>query len=121
VPHSQSFFCAGELSQPEAVRGISSSQSVLIFNELIGSMQAIFITGPMGVGENRKPYEDLMQRFEAASCDLFVGGGGTSELYDTLFPDGRAIVSSGGGATLAYICGDTLPGLIAIAGTNAYP
>lgn len=112
-------FCEGELSQHEEVRGISSATADMIFDQLAERAGAVFVTGPMGVGSNRKPYEELLHRLEGASCDLFIGGGGTSELYDQLFPNGRAVVSSGGGAALAYICGDSLPGLTVIAGTSA--
>lgn len=115
-------FYPGESAQPENIRGIASDTADMIFERMIRRHpEAVFITGPMGVGVNRKPYETLLRRLENSQCDLFVGGGGTSELYDLLFPHGRAHVSTGGGATIAYICGDSLPGLAAIEETSVFP
>lgn len=118
APSREIIFFEGNLTEPELVRGISCRTAEMIFQQVMTN-DALFITGPMGVASNGHHYEQLLRRIENGyNGDLFVGGGGTSELYDNLFPYGRAFVSSGGGATLAYICGDALPGLAVIAGTS---
>jgi phosphoglycerate kinase len=116
---SDILFYAGDLSQPSDLRGLLPYQAEQFFHHIVTRCDTVFITGPMGVGPFRVPYEKLLALLERSACSVIVGGGGTSELYDQLFPQGRAAVSTGGGATLAYICGDALPGLIAIEETSA--
>jgi phosphoglycerate kinase len=91
-------------------------ESARIFAAGIGEARTIFWNGPMGVFE-LAPYaggtRTIAQALTSSHAFTVVGGGDTGAAVRALgFPD-RAFgyVSTGGGASLEFIQGKTLPGL----------
>ena len=91
-------------------------ESARVFAASIGEARTVFWNGPMGVFE-LAPYaggsRTIAQALTSSHAFTVVGGGDTGAAVRALgFPD-RAFgyVSTGGGASLEYIQGKTLPGL----------
>lgn len=113
-------FAEGTVQVPLEVRGISRETATEWATWLAESVDAIFLSGVMGIDAEQEGYRHLLELLEQQKNPLWIGGGGTSAFYDMLFPQGRAYVSTGGGSTMAYICGDKLPGLRVIEETSAF-
>jgi phosphoglycerate kinase len=94
-------------------------ESAASFADSILAAGTVFWNGPMGVFEI-SPYADGTRTVAQALADsnafTFVGGGDTGAAIRALgFPDGAfGYVSTGGGASLEFIQGETLPGLAAL-------
>jgi len=94
-------------------------ESAASFADSILAAGTVFWNGPMGVFE-LSPYADGTRRVAQALTDsnafTVVGGGDTGAAIRALgFPDGAfGYVSTGGGASLEFIQGKTLPGLAAL-------
>ena len=91
-------------------------ESARVFAASIGEARTVFWNGPMGVFE-LAPYaggsRTVAQALTSSRAFTVVGGGDSGAAVRALgFPD-RAFgyVSTGGGASLEYIQGKTLPGL----------
>jgi phosphoglycerate kinase len=94
-------------------------ESVRVFVSRLAAAKTIFWNGPMGVYEIPRFAEGTRAVARAlADSDAFtvVGGGDTAAAVRMLgFPDGAfGHVSTGGGASLEYLEGKTLPGLAAL-------
>ncbi len=96
-------------------------ESARIFAASIGEARTVFWNGPMGVFE-LAPYaggtRTIAQALTSSHAFTVVGGGDTGAAVRALgFPD-RAFgyVSTGGGASLEFIQGKTLPGLAVLEG-----
>ncbi len=115
---------AGSAHEVVAVDAIPADQmgldigpeSARVFAASIGEARTVFWNGPMGVFE-LAPYaggsRTIARALTSGHAFTVVGGGDTGAAVRALgFPD-RAFgyVSTGGGASLEYIQGKTLPGL----------
>jgi phosphoglycerate kinase len=94
-------------------------KSVALFAESIGSAKTVFWNGPMGVFELAPFAAGTLGVAEAITkIDGFsvVGGGDSAAAVRTLGLDESAFghISTGGGASLEYLEGKTLPGLAAL-------
>ncbi|MDE9364512.1 phosphoglycerate kinase [Luteipulveratus sp. YIM 133132] len=94
-------------------------ESARLFADKVRSARTVFWNGPMGAFE-MAPYADgtkvLAQALVEATADgavTVVGGGDSAAAVRALgFPeDGFTHISTGGGASLEYLEGKTLPGL----------
>ena len=90
-------------------------KSVALFNQRLHGAGTVVWNGPMGVTEIRDFADGTKAVGEAiATCGGYtlVGGGDTVAAIDGLGLSGRfSHVSTGGGATLEYLEGKTLPGI----------
>ena len=95
------------------------------FTDLIHEARTIFWNGPMGVFE-LAPFAEGTRRVAqaVAACPGFtvLGGGDTAAAVRALGMDESAYdhVSTGGGASLEYLEGRTLPGLAALERAGAH-
>jgi len=91
------------------------------YAEAIGEAREIVFNGPMGVYE-KAPYRngtkvvgEAIARATRAGATSVVGGGDAAAAAHMLgFADAMTHVSTGGGATLEYLEGRTLPGVAAL-------
>ena len=90
-------------------------KSVALFSQRLHGAGAIVWNGPMGVAEIRDFADGTKAVGEAIASSgayTLVGGGDTVAAVDSLGLAGRfSHVSTGGGATLEYLEGKTLPGV----------
>jgi phosphoglycerate kinase len=93
--------------------------SIKLFEAALSGARIIFWNGPMGVFE-LEPYADgtreIARAVTASAAFTVVGGGDTAAAVRQLgFADAAfGHVSTGGGASLEYLQGKTLPGLAAL-------
>ena len=92
------------------------------YAEVIQNAKTIVFNGPMGVYEKpayqqgTKVVGDAIARATAAGATSVVGGGDAAAAAHMLgFADQMTHVSTGGGATLEFLEGKTLPGVAALA------
>ncbi|WP_199514545.1 phosphoglycerate kinase [Nucisporomicrobium flavum] len=94
-------------------------KSVALFSEAISSAKTVFWNGPMGVFElapfaaGTRGVAEAITKIDGFSV---VGGGDSAAAVRTLGIDesGFGHISTGGGASLEYLEGKTLPGLSAL-------
>ncbi len=96
-------------------------KSIKLFAAKLAAAKTIFWNGPMGVFELDRfacATRAVAQVLAASDAFTVVGGGDTAAALHTLgFADSAfGHVSTGGGASLEYLEGKTLPGLAALAG-----
>jgi phosphoglycerate kinase len=94
-------------------------QSARLFAAKLATAKTIFWNGPMGVFEMPRFAEGtraVAQALASSGAFTVIGGGDTAAAVRTLgFPDDAfSHVSTGGGASLEYLEGKTLPGLAAL-------
>ncbi|HLC32610.1 MAG TPA: phosphoglycerate kinase, partial [Candidatus Nanoarchaeia archaeon] len=85
---------------------------------IIKEAKTIFWNGPMGLIE-QKPFDRgtiaLAKTLAKAKATTVVGGGDTLEIIEKLKLEKKYThVSTGGGATLEFLSGKKLPGLVAL-------
>ncbi len=88
------------------------------YAELARDAKLIIWNGPMGKFEDERYFAGtrvLAQAIAAASAQKIIGGGDTVSAVDKLgLLDKMGFVSTGGGAMLAFLAGQQLPGLKAL-------
>jgi phosphoglycerate kinase len=96
-------------------------KSVQVFTEALSTATKLVFNGPMGVFEV-KPFDggtrgvvEAMQKLTSQGVVTVVGGGDSVAALEAFGKVGVvSYVSTGGGATLELLAGDTLPGVAAI-------
>ena len=93
-------------------------KTIELFAEAISTAKTIFWNGPMGLTEVDAYSEGTRAVARAvASADAYsvIGGGDSAAAANKLeITDSFSHISTGGGASLSYIQGSALPGLVAI-------
>jgi phosphoglycerate kinase len=100
--------------------------SVVRFTKLLANAQTIFWNGPMGVFEfpafaaGTKGLAEVIAAATGKGAFSVVGGGDSAAAVRALgLPDdGFSHISTGGGASLEYLEGKTLPGLEVLSRVN---
>jgi len=94
------------------------TETVRLFKEKIVQAKTIFWNGPLGKIENEEfavGTEEIAKAIAQSPAFSVVGGGETVEFINTIgLMDKFSHVSTGGGAMLAYLAGEKLPGLEAL-------
>jgi phosphoglycerate kinase len=95
-------------------------RSVAVFRDALAGAQTVFWNGPMGVFE-LAPYEEGTRGVAEAVASLdgaltVVGGGDSAAAVRALGIDEARFthISTGGGASLEYLEGKALPGLVVL-------
>lgn len=92
-------------------------KSTELFQNIIKKSKTIFYNGMMGTSKQPAtllPTKKLFITIADTNAYTVIAGGDSIALAEQANIDNRiAYLSSGGGATLAYLAGETLPGLIA--------
>ena len=90
-------------------------QTIQKFDEELRRCQTVFWNGPMGVfeipqfAEGTQAMAKLLADLEAATI---IGGGSTAEIVANMgLSDKMTFVSTGGGASMKFLSGETLPGV----------
>jgi phosphoglycerate kinase len=93
-------------------------RTIELFSQKIKDCRTIFWNGPMGVYEipqfasGTKALVKLLSELKATTV---IGGGSTAEIVEEMNLSGRMThVSTGGGASLKFLEGKTLPGVAAL-------
>lgn len=100
---------------PNSMIGDIGSQTIKSFYEELRRCKTIFWNGPMGIyeitqfAEGTRAMAKLLASLKATTV---VGGGSTAEVVTEMnLTDKMTFVSTGGGATLMFLGGQTLPGV----------
>lgn len=88
------------------------------YMDIVGKAKTIIWNGPLGLFENpvfAKGTNEIAQAIVSSSAFKVIGGGDTISAVDKIgLLDKFDFVSTGGGAMLAFLAGDKLPGLEAL-------
>lgn len=88
------------------------------YKEIISQAKTIFWTGDMGVAERHeyaRGTQEITQAIKTSGAYSVLAGGDTiAAVRNWQMDAGFDYISSGGGATLAYLAGEKLPGLVAL-------
>jgi phosphoglycerate kinase len=109
---------------PEGWKGVDiGPKTVQLFGERIVKAKTVVFNGPMGVFEVPEFAKGTHAIFAAAAdCEgtTIVGGGDSAAaVQDAGFADQVTHVSTGGGASLEFLEGKTLPGVAALQRTHS--
>ncbi|MFC2047623.1 phosphoglycerate kinase, partial [Chloroflexota bacterium] len=90
-------------------------QTIENFSEELRGSKTVFWNGPVGIHEiprfaaGTQAMARLLANLDATTI---IGGGSTAEVVDEMgLADRMTFVSTGGGASLRFLSGETLPGL----------
>jgi phosphoglycerate kinase len=93
-------------------------QTVDIFRNELRNSRTVFWNGPVGVEEIPQfaaGTQALARLLPEINAKTIVGGGSTAEVIDALgLADRVSFVSTGGGASLKFLGGEELPGVVAL-------
>lgn len=99
------------------------AQTIKNFYEELHRCRTIFWNGPMGIyeipqfAEGTRAMAKLLASLQAATI---LGGGSTAEVVTNMgLADQMSFISTGGGASLSFLGGDTLPGVEALLNKNS--
>ena len=84
------------------------------YKEIIMKSNTIFFNGPMGLFEKGYEYgtKELLRILNDSSKTVVIGGGDTVNAVNKYINENHFIISTGGGASLEYLEGKKLPGII---------
>ena len=93
-------------------------QTIESFRKYLKDSKTVFWNGPVGINElpqfagGNRDMAELLAELDAATI---IGGGSTAEVVDEMgLADKMTFVSTGGGASLKFLGGETLPGVEAL-------
>ena len=91
--------------------GIESCQE---FCKVISYSKTIFFNGSLGLEEEGYSYgtKNILEALNKSNALVIIGGGDTVSAVNKYVKNNKFILSTGGGATLEYIEGKKLPGVI---------
>jgi len=110
-------------STPADKMGLDTGEATLkTYGEIIDSAQTIIWNGPMGMFEKppfdrgtRAIAQAVVEASEKNNATSILGGGDSvAAIQETGLADKITHISTGGGATLELLAGDTLPGVAAL-------
>ena len=113
-------------TEVRSLDGIQDDESIFdigpetrkIFAEIIGQSKTVFWNGPMGMHEISIFARGTEMTAEAVALSEgfnVVGGGDTTVIIERLYLDHYIdFISTGGGAMLEFLCGESLPGIEAL-------
>jgi len=85
------------------------------FTRILEHCKTVFWNGPMGIYENPQFAEGtqaMARIISSINATTIIGGGSTAEIVTAMNLNGRmTFVSTGGGAALKFLSGETLPGV----------
>ena len=89
-------------------------KSVERFKEIINKSNTIFFNGSLGYVEGGYTYgtKNILEALNKDKKTVVIGGGDTVSACNELLKDNNFIISTGGGASLEYLQGNKLPGII---------
>jgi len=94
------------------------TKTVDVFQDELKKSQTVFWNGTMGIAEIpqfAKATQALAKLLPKLKAKTIVGGGSTAEIIDSLgLADKITFVSTGGGASLEFLGGEQLPGIVAL-------
>ena len=90
-------------------------QTIKSFEEELLKCRTVFWNGPMGVCEIPRfagGTQAMVKLLAGSQATTIIGGGSTAEaVVDSGLADKMTFVSTGGGASLRFLSGETLPGV----------
>jgi len=93
-------------------------QTLKNFREELQKCKTVFWNGPMGIYEIphfAKGTQEMARLLASLDAATILGGGSTAEIVSEMgLTDKMTFVSTGGGASLEFLGGDTLPGVAAL-------
>lgn len=91
--------------------GIESSK---VFSDIISNSKTVFFNGSLGLEEEGYNYgtKTILEALNKSNALVIVGGGDTVSAVNKYVKNNNFIISTGGGATLEYLEGKKLPGII---------
>ena len=114
------------LTKDEIVRDIDSIEpddigydigpkTISLYQNILKNAKRVIINGPMGVFEDPKfsiGTKSLYETLASNNIETLIGGGDSAASVNALgFGNSFYHISTGGGATLEYLSGKTLPGI----------
>jgi phosphoglycerate kinase len=89
-------------------------ESVKKFSEIINKSNTIFFNGSLGYVEGGYTYgtKNILEALNNDNKLVVIGGGDTVSACNELLSDNNFVISTGGGASLEYLEGNKLPGII---------
>ena len=90
------------------------NKSINIFEKELSNAKTIFFNGPMGLFEENYDYgtKELCNFLNDLNSFIVIGGGDTVTAVNKYTKENKFIISTGGGASLEYLEGKKLPGII---------
>jgi phosphoglycerate kinase len=93
-------------------------QTIVAFRKELEKSRTVFWNGPMGIQEIKQfaaGTETLAKLLSRLKAKTIVGGGSTAEVIETLgLSEKITFVSTGGGASLEFLGGEQLPGVVSL-------
>ncbi len=104
---------------PEDMMGLDiGTESAKIFAEAVKSAKTVVWNGPMGVSENpcfANGTVSVARALAETDAITIIGGGDSAAAVNNLgFGDKMSHISTGGGASLEFLAGKELPGIVAM-------
>lgn len=90
------------------------TKTIELFKKELEGAKTVFYNGPMGLFEKGYEYgtEELSKILNTLDSYIVIGGGDTVNAVKKYVPNNNFVLSTGGGASLEYLEGKKLPGII---------